>query len=159
MVRERSHRLSRDAYLGEVVVAFTACVTDRQPAFTDDEIVGVFADALRDAAQRSASTVLLYCFMPDHAHIVLRGQTPRADVWRAMVTFKQKTGFWLRKHNAGIRWQKDFFDRVVRRNDDLMAELRYIALNPVRGGLVKDWSKYPFLGSDAYDLEDLFAAA
>ena len=76
-----------------------------------------------------------------------------------MVTFKQQSGFWLSKNNVGARWQKDFFDRIVRRDEDLMAELRYVALNPVRGGLVRDWADYPFLGSDAFDLGDLFPAA
>jgi putative transposase len=158
-VRERRHRLERGAYLGEVVVAFTACVASRRALFQEPEIVQNFVEVLRSSAIRHTSTVILFCFMPDHVHIVLRGETPRADVWRAMVTFKQHTAFWLKKHDAQARWQKDFFDRVVRRDDDLMAELRYIALNPVRGGLVKDWVQYPFLGSDAFDLGDIFPAA
>ena len=158
-VRERRHRLEREAYLGEVVVAFTACVACRRALFQEPGIVQNFVEVLRSSAIRYASTVILFCFMPDHVHLVLRGDKPRADVWRAMVTFKQHTGFWLKKHDARIRWQKGFFDRVLRRDGDLTAELRYIALNPVRGGLVKDWVEYPFLGSDAFDLADLFSAA
>jgi REP element-mobilizing transposase RayT len=158
-VRERRHRLKKEAYLGEVVVAFTACVAGRRALFQEPGIVQDFVEVLRSSASRYASTVILFCFMPDQVHIVLRGVTPHSDVWRAMVTFKQRTGFWLKKHNSPIRWQKDFFDRVVRRDKDMMAELRYIALNPVRGGLVRDWYDYPFLGSDAFDLGDLFSAA
>ena len=158
-VRERRHRLSRDAYVGEVVAAFTASVAGRQPLFTDAHVVGVFAGLLGDAARRHASTVLLYCFMPDHLHLVLRGSTPQSDLWRAMLAFKQQSGFWLSKNSAGARWQKDFYDRVIRRDEDLTAELRYIAFNPVRGGLVGDWADYPFLGSDTLDLRDLIGAA
>ena len=158
-VRERRHRLEREAYLGEVVVAFTACVACRRALFQEPGIVQNFVEVLRSSAIRYASTVILFCFMPDHVHLVLRGDKPSADVWRAMVTFKQHTGFWLKKHDARTRWQKDFFDRVIRRDEDLMAELRYIALNPVRGGLVRNWADHPFLGSDAFDLADLFSAA
>jgi hypothetical protein len=75
------------------------------------------------------------------------------------VRFKQQTGFWLNRTTQGISWQKGFFDRIVRREEDLPGELRYIASNPVRGGIVSDWREYPFLGSDVYPLDGLFSAA
>lgn len=97
--------------------------------------------------------------MPDHLHVVLQGNSAQADVWRAMVLFKQRTGFWLKRNSPGTRWQKDFFDRILHRDEDLIGELRYIALNPVRGGLAMDWRKCSFLSSDMLNLEDLLGAA
>lgn len=158
-VRERRHRLDREAYLGEVVVAFTACVACRRALFQEPGIVQNFVEVLRSSAIRYASTVILFCFMPDHVHFVLRGDKPTADVWRAMVTFKQHTGFWLRRNKTGTRWQKGFFDRVIRGDDDLIGVLRYIVDNPVRAGLVTAWREYPFLGSDVYRLEEILGAA
>jgi putative transposase len=158
-VRERSHRLRKHAYIGEVAAAFTACIAGRAPLFRDAAIIDVFTDLLRMAGRRHAATILIYCFMPDHLHLVLRGTDASSDVWRAMVDFKQRSGYWLSQNKTGVRWQKDFFDRVIRKDDDLGSELRYIALNPVRGGLVADSLEYPFLGSDVLDLEDLFSAA
>lgn len=76
-----------------------------------------------------------------------------------MVAFKQQTGFWLKKHDPRTEWQRGFFDRVLRRDEDLIGALRYIALNPVRGGLVEDWGEYTYIGSEGLNLEDLFGAA
>ena len=74
-----------------------------------------------------------------------------------MVMFKQLTGYWLARHLPGVRWQKDFFDRVLRDDDELVRQLRYVAENPVRRGLVRDWREYAFTGSDVYDLGALLS--
>jgi REP element-mobilizing transposase RayT len=66
-----------------------------------------------------------------------------------MVTFKQLSGYWMQGHLQGVSWQKDFFDRILRSDDDLVRVLRYVAENPVRAGLVEAWYEYPFIGSDA----------
>jgi hypothetical protein len=71
---------------------------------------------------------------------------------RAVALFKQETGFWLGKYRSEIRWQKDFFDHVLRGDEDLGAQVRYIAGNPVRKSLVKDWREYPFTDSIGVDL-------
>jgi hypothetical protein len=76
-----------------------------------------------------------------------------------MVTFKQLSGYWMQRHLQGISWQKDFVDRILRSNDDAIRVLRYVADNPVRAGLVEAWYEYPFIGSDAYLLENIFSAA
>lgn len=158
-VIESHHRLPRDAYRGCIAASFTACVAQRLPLFTEKVIVERFAQILRESSRRHSTAVVLYCFMPDHAHIVLQGRDPRADTWRAMVAFKQRTGYWLKKNSRGVAWQKDFFDRIIRSNDELVRMLRYIADNPVRAALVDAWHEYPFIGSDVYNLGDIFSAA
>lgn len=152
MTREKFHRLPREAYRGEVVVAFTACVADANPLFKDSSVVAAFVVLLKTASERHGCIVVIYCFMPDHVHLILRGTTESADAWQAMVEFKQRTGFWLRQNRAGISWQKDFYDHVIRADEDLGAQVRYIAGNPVRKALVKDWREYPHTGSIGVDL-------
>jgi putative transposase len=104
------------------------------------------------AVEKHACVASIYCFMPDHVHIMLSGRDESSDAWAAVTLFKQQTGFWLGQHRPGVRWQKDFHDHVIRRNDDLGAQLRYIAGNPVRKGLVKDWREYSFTGAIGADL-------
>jgi len=62
---------------------------------------------------------MLYCFMPYHMHVALRGKTPSSDTWRAMVLFKQLSGHWLARNRTGFLWQGDFYDHVVRKEEDL----------------------------------------
>ena len=72
-VREKPHRLPRDCYRGRVIVAFTACVDNRHTPYLDSVIVNNFLDSLNKAATKSKCLVPIYCFMPDHVHVILQG--------------------------------------------------------------------------------------
>jgi putative transposase len=152
LAREIHHRLPREFYRGDATVVFTACVAAAQPLFTDRSVVETFAALLRSAAESHGCVVVIYCFMPDHLHLMLHGRHKSADTWQAMVEFKQRSGYWLKQHRPGVSWQKDFYDHVVRRDEDLGAQVRYIAANPVRKGLVSDWREYPHIGAIGIDL-------
>jgi REP-associated tyrosine transposase len=138
-----------------VVVAITACVQDAKFLFSDAIVVDACVYSLRAATNRFECTVPVYCFMPEHLHLVIRGASPVADTWAAMTAFKQRSGFWIARHRADFAWQKDFWDHIVRGDEDLYAQIRYIAENPVRRGLVEHWNEYPFTGSLGHDLRRL----
>jgi REP element-mobilizing transposase RayT len=158
-VREKKHRLPLERYRGEVTVAFTACVRGNAVLFVSSEIVGALAQYLAIATDKHQCEVLVYCFMPDHAHMILRGRNPQSEAWRGMVAFKQQTGFWLAHHCPASAWQKDFYDHIIRADEDLGAHVRYIANNPVRKGLVTHWHEYPYTGSIGSDLATIMADA
>ena len=89
--------------------------------------------------------------MPDHAHLLL-SPLRDADGWsfslpQIMHAIK---GASARKINLllnrrGPVWQEEFFDHVLRSNDSLAKKADYICQNPVRAGLVKKESEYPWL--------------
>ena len=56
---------------------------------------------------------------------------------------------------CGDRWQKDFYDHIIRTNEDIVAQVKYILDNPVRKGVVLSWERYPFKGSIGCELEDI----
>jgi REP element-mobilizing transposase RayT len=72
--------------------------------------------------------------MPDHQHLVLAGTQSESDIWKAVVNYKQKTGFWMSANKPEMRWQKDFYDHVISVHDDIAAQVKYILNNPVRKG-------------------------
>jgi REP element-mobilizing transposase RayT len=148
-IQERKHRLPRESYRGEIAAVFTLCIQDRLPAFGDNELVQHFIDILQQTCRRHHCLLLVYS---DHLHLVLRGMDEQADLRRAVVEFKQQSGFWLARNRPGYAWQKDFYDHVVRKSGDLKAQVRYVAENPVRKGLVSSWSEYPFTGSIGVNL-------
>ena len=151
--REKSHRLPRVSYQRDACVVFTACVADRHRLFDDAGAVLACVDILRSVAGARHCTIPIYCFMPDHLHVMARGNDDTSDAWQMMVDFKQQTGFWLKQHKPHIHWQKDFHDHIVQRAADLGAQMRYIAANPVRKGLVADWRDYPHTGAIGIELE------
>lgn len=92
--------------------------------------------------------------MPDHTHVLLEGKDVEADVLDCLSDSKQKSGYWLGQH-TGVRWQKDFFDHILRKDEDIMKQVYYILNNPVRKGIVDSWKEYPYKGSTKYDLDAL----
>jgi len=93
--------------------------------------------------------------MPDHVHIVLEGKSHSSDLWKTISQFKQKTGYWLSKNSPTHKWQKSFYDHILRKDEDLKKYLMYIVNNPIRKGLVKNWFDYPYLGSLDHDINNL----
>jgi len=45
----------------------------------------------------------------------------------------------------GRVWQPESFDHVVRSSESLEAKIAYLLENPVRAGLVEEWTRYPWL--------------
>lgn len=93
--------------------------------------------------------------MPDHLHILAEGKSEEADLWKMIVDFKQQTGYWLSKNGNGIRWQKDFYDHILREEEDVTKHMAYILDNPIRAGLARDWRDYLYKGSTLYNLHEL----
>jgi REP-associated tyrosine transposase len=50
----------------------------------------------------------------------------------------------------GRVWQPESFDHVVRSSESLDAKVSYLLENPVRRGLVEDWTRYPWIWKKAF---------
>ncbi|MGV3616425.1 MAG: hypothetical protein ACO1SV_20425, partial [Fimbriimonas sp.] len=72
-IREKKHRLPEAAYIGQKAVSFVGCEDDRQPLLANAEVVGALVPLLEGAASREGCIVPIYCFMPDHFHILMFG--------------------------------------------------------------------------------------
>lgn len=99
--------------------------------------------------------LIVWCFMPDHLHLLAGGASERADCRRFVKDFKQRAAFAFKWRTRQRLWQPSFHDRVLRDDEATEEVARYILANPVRAGLVTDPLSYPFSGSDVYRLEDL----
>ena len=79
----------------------------------------------------SVWSVRLALLMPDHIHLIV----PFPENGRKIRTIVSKWKEWTAK-TLGIRWQRDFFEHRIRRDENLREKADYILLNPVRAGLV-----------------------
>ena len=157
-IREKKHRLPKEFYKGTISVAFTLCIKGSLQAFTRFEIVNTFTDILAPAVAKRDCIVPVYCFMPNHQHVIITGTKSDSNIWDAVVDYKQRTGFWMSMNRVGFVWQKDFYDHVIRKSEDIAVQVRYILDNPVRKGIVASWQEYPFKGSIGCKLEDVLTA-
>lgn len=155
LIHEKRHRLPRSCYQGMVCATFTCCIKDRKPAFLETETVVAVRDCLKRAIGKHAVKNWLYVFMPDHLHFILEGQAQDSDLWQAIYSFKTSSGMWFPRHRPDIKWQKDYYDYIHREEGDLDKHIGYLLENPIRAGLVADWSDYPYSGSLDYDLMEV----
>jgi len=64
-----------------------------------------------------------------------------------IAAYKQKTGFEFKKKLNRSLWQINYYEHILRREEEIKKIARYIFGNPVRKGIVDNYRKYPFLGS------------
>jgi putative transposase len=115
----------------------------RQPTFFEHADYALYLDLLAAAAERAHAEVWAYCLMPNHVHIVL---TPSDEdgLWRTFGELHRRyTGYInARARTTGHLWQGRY-GSVAMDEAHFVTALRYVALNPVRAGLVKrpeDWA-------------------
>jgi len=90
--------------------------------------------------ERAIWSARLVLLMPDHVHFIVSFP----DNGRRMRTIVSKWKEWTAKSLA-IRWQRDFFEHRLRREESARQEADYILLNPVRARLVADPDDWPFV--------------
>jgi len=112
--------------------------------FLDDIDRNSCLSALGLALRRLNVICHAYCLMSNHFHLLL--ETPDANLSTAMRQFNSVfTQAFNRRHGrVGHVLQGRFKSIVVDRDAYLLELCRYIVLNPVRAGMVKEPGSYPW---------------
>ena len=121
----------------------TSITQQRRPIFKDFYLGRLVVEQFRQAHDEGIVTSKAWVVMPDHFHwlVELKDKT-LAEVMcrvksRSSVTVNQA------KQSSGRIWQKGYYDRVLRREEDLKAAARYIIKNPIRARLTTRIGDYP----------------
>ena len=146
-------------YLGFVQVFVTATTRGRNPRFADPEVANFVSQELINVGRDCDVEVCVYCVMTDHVHALLSGVTEKAHVPSMMRTWKQSTGYWFSKRTGATLWRKNYWDLIIRNNDENLRCARYTLLNPVVSGLVSQVGDYKWFGSDVWSRDDLIEIA
>jgi REP element-mobilizing transposase RayT len=104
---------------------------------------GDIAEAVvREKADDHGIILHALCIMPDHMHIVCSVDDD-GDFKKYATMLKSEIS--RRMHTNGFdqfEWQRSYWDRHARQEDDLREMIRYVLDNPVRNGLCagrEDW--------------------
>ena len=120
----------------------TARGNERKAIYRDEQDCTAFLDVLGAVVARYKWALYAYVLMPNHYHLLL--QTPVPTLSRGM---RQLGGAYTQRFNrrwsrCGHLFQGRFFSVHVERETHLLELTRYMSLNPVRAGLVRnpaDW--------------------
>jgi putative transposase len=113
--------------------------------FFDERDYDSFMALIARAVRRLPMSVLAYCLMPNHFHLVLR---PDADGdlgrWMHWLLTSHVHRHRRRHDTVGRIWQGRFGSSPIQEYDHLLTALRYVERNPVRAELVPAVNDWPW---------------
>jgi len=150
---KKPRRLKSFSYRGYYRYFITIRSQGFKHHFVNDEVVAKLIKILKSTCAQESFLVWAYCFMPDHVHLLIEGRNSNADMKVFVALFKQRTAYWFKSIYGVQLWEANYYEHVLRNDEATRAVARYIIQNPVRKGIVKDCSKYPYSGS--FELESI----
>src|SRR5215510_11894108 len=122
----------------------------RQPTFLTDLDFRAYLTRLTAYRKRYGVSLLAYCLMPNHVHLLARTSEPPLS--KFMQGLQQSYTQWFNRVHGkvGHLFQGRYKAIVCDRDEYLTTLVRYIHLNPVRAGLVEQPDAYPYSGHRAY---------
>ena len=122
----------------------TARGNRRQQIFLAESDAARFLAGLEEIVQRFRWTCYAFCLLPNHYHLLLETADP--NLGRGMRDLNGPYAQWFnRRYGLGGHLFQDRFHSACVESDGHLLELtRYIALNPVRAGLSRHPSDWPW---------------
>ncbi len=122
---------------------------DGRAVFMDDLDREFFASRFTRVLGESGAICLAWAFMTNHVHLlILTGDVHLSKVMHR-VNLLYATHFNRRHDRRGYLFQSRFISRLAGDEADVMGLIRYVHLNPVRGGVIPSLSAlahYPWTG-------------
>jgi putative transposase len=126
-----------------IIVYVTACTAKRRKLLACSEMHQAIV-----AAWSEASTWLVgrYVVLPDHLHFFCAPNSIKApSLERWMRFWKSRVTVAIGKHKGEV-WQRDHWDRQLRRGESYDEKWEYVRNNPGRHGYVKNPDEWRFQG-------------
>src|SRR4051812_28926783 len=99
MITARPRRLTGVSYVGFQRYFVTTCTAFRKRVFEDGHVASDIISRILESARQHEFSVVAYCVMPDHVHLLVVAQSESANLPRFVKHAKQVTGFAYRRAN------------------------------------------------------------
>lgn len=92
-----------------------------------------------------------FCIMPNHVHMMMTLLPDAPVLFKVMQNLKRYTAVHANKllKRAGMFWEEESYEHIVRDEREFWNILNYILRNPVKAGFVQKWQEWPFTFSKA----------
>lgn len=112
----------------------TQFVTFNTATIVFDATLAAFVAETLEYHDKQRYELLAWCVMPDHTHVILRTKKQLASLvqtWKSFSAHRINDAL----HRTGRVWSEEYFDRLMRSEDELTKAVRYVLDNPVKSEL------------------------
>jgi REP-associated tyrosine transposase len=131
----------RRFYLSSTPVFITVVTQGRKRWLTHH--TDLILHSMKSVKQYHSFRHIAHVILPDHIHWIFEPKNKK-DFSIIMAAFKRDVTWSLKSVAINEKWQKRFYDHVIRDDEDLKRHLDYIHYNPVKHGLVEDPFEYQY---------------
>ncbi len=142
-------------YKGCYRYSITLCTYNKQAFFRDEKLANWLIETLKKKSRVFGFKVWAYCFMPNHLHLLIEGENDNSDLMKFISDYKQYTSYYYKEQSKKKLWQTNFYEHILRKEEQTTKVANYIFNNPVRKELVRDFMEYQFLGSFEFDISKM----
>jgi REP element-mobilizing transposase RayT len=137
-------RKGRVSETGRAYVVTTVLARRDRRYFADFACARLVVAEMRRLHDSGDANSLAWVVMPDPVHWLFL-LTESAGLSEVAKRLKARSARRINAHlsREGALWQKAFYDRAVREEEDLWDIARYIVANPIRAGLAERIGDYP----------------
>lgn len=124
---------------------------NRQKVFFARATREKYLDLLKEYSQRWDVSILAYCLMTNHIHLLVKPKEPDSlakmmqGVTLGYTRYRNK-----RYKKTGRLWESRYYSSIIDEEKYLWTVARYIEQNPVRAGIVGQAEDYPYSSAPAH---------
>ena len=122
----------------------------RRKTFLNETDYNAYLERLGRYRTKYGHTIHAYCLMPNHVHLLVESSNQPLAKFMQGLQQSYSQYFNLRHHKIGHVFQGRYKAIVCQKDQYLLQLIRYIHLNPVRAGMVKEPEQFSFSGHRAY---------
>lgn len=128
---------------------------NRQTIFNDDADFQAFFRVLQYAYQKHPFSIMAYCVMSNHYHLLIRSPEVPLGTVMAIINRRYSDYFKKKYHYTGQLYERRYFAELVPSPTSLLAVSRYIHRNPIetKTPIVKKMEHYPYSSFHYYKLD------
>ncbi len=122
----------------------------RRKTFLSHADYQAYLERLGRYRRKFAHTLHAYCLMPNHVHLLVESSTEPLAKFMQGLQQSYSQYYNLRHRKTGHVFQGRYKAIVCEKDEYLLELIRYIHLNAVRAGIVKEAEQYEYSGHRAY---------
>src|SRR5205809_93214 len=112
---------------------------EKRPIFMDKKDYDDFMGRIESSLSKSPNQILAWALMPNHFHLLIRSGKGGLPAFMRRLMTGYAVRFNLRHGRSGHLFQNRYKSIVCEEEPYLLELVRYIHLNPLKGGIIEDF--------------------